>query len=296
MKSYWNKWLASPGNIRVVAVEATALMHDLSLQQGLSGFAQVGYGEAVVASLLIASSHKSGESINMNAQGSALFKQAIIDASPTGKVRGFLIEQKDPDMHTFGAQGTNGPWGTGVLSILHTKNSEGKSPYKGMVPISTGHFDEAINDYYRDSEQLVSKVGLHVEFTKAKTLVARGILVQALGGAEPDELMAIKLLGLDEVRELAAFADRPFEMISRTSQKLADRQFKSVERQDLESFCTCSQERIERALLLTGETDIMAALADDEFMTVTCDFCRSEYKFSRERLKSIFSRDPSHLQ
>lgn len=296
MKSQWNKWLANPGHIRVVAIEAAELLNGLIKQQGMQGLGQKGYAEAVVGSLLIASLHKSNESINMNAQGSGPFKQAIVDASPEGRVRGFLIEEKNPEMQTFGEKGTNGPWGSGVLSILYTKNFEGKHPYKGMVAISTGFLDEAINEYYRDSEQLVSKVGLCVEFAGPRLVKVRGALVQALGGASATELQAIEQLEIQQLRDLAAVADQPARFVEMSRQLLSIPQFQHVEQKDLEKFCNCSMERIERALALTGEADAMDALAEDPFIQVTCDFCRTEYRVSRERLKALFAPDPSRLQ
>ena len=280
----------------MVAIDAGELLHQLILQQGLRGLGQGGYAEAIVGSLLIASQHKSNESINMNAQGSGLFKQAIVDASPEGRVRGFLIEQTDPEMQTFGAEGHNGPWGSGVLSILYTKNFEGKQPYKGMVAIATGYMDEAINDYYRDSEQLVSKVGMYMEFDGDRLIKARGALIQALGGAQPSELQAIAGLNIAELRQLASLADDPTTFVRQGTTLLGDRQFHLLEHRELEKFCTCSQERIERAMVLTGEADAMDALGEDPFLKVTCDFCRSEYRVSRERLKALFGRDPSRLQ
>ena len=296
IQSQWNKWLADPGHIRLVSVDAGELLRQLIVQQGLRGLAQGGYAEAIVGSLLIASLHKSNESVNMNAQGSGLFKQAIVDASPEGRVRGFFIEQTDPDLQTFGVEGHNGPWGSGVLSILYTKNFEGKQPYKGMVAIATGYLDEAINDYYRDSEQLVSKVGMYVEFDGERLVHARGALVQALGGAAAAELMAIEHLTIADMRALAALAHDPGQFLMRGKSLLGDRLFQLLENKTLEKFCTCSQERIERALVLTGEDDALEALGSDPQLKMTCDFCRSEYVISRERLKSLFVRDPSRLQ
>lgn len=296
VKSHWNKWLSQPGHIRAVSIEATDLVNELCKPQGLTGFAQVGFGEAVVGSLLIASAHKANESINMNAQGSGQFKQAIIDASPEGRVRGFMREQKDASLHTFGVSGTNGPWGSGVLSILYTKNFEGKSPYTGMVPITTGFLDDAINEYYKDSEQLVSKIGLFMELNGSQLIAARGVLVQALGGASEEELDDVAEVDIRQLRHLASTADNAQVFIQETSAILAQRVFGNVERRDLVPFCTCSQDRIERALTLTGETDIKEALGHDPFMTVVCDFCRKEYRVSAERIKSLFSSDPSRLQ
>lgn len=295
-KSYWNKWLAAKGHVRLVVIEATQLMSVLNAKQGLKDIAQAGYAEAIVGSLLIASHHKENESINMNAQGSGPFKQAIVDASPEGRVRGFLIEQKDPDMHTFGAEGHNGPWGSGVLSILYTKNFEGKHPYRGIVAISTGYLDEAINEYYRDSEQLTSKVGLYIEFDGPSLKVVRGAMVQTLGGATDEELKAVSSLSVKDLRAMAEIAHDSDKVVAMAEDKLGMKPFRLVEHKDLIDFCNCDQDRIERALVLTGEEDALYALGEDPYISITCDFCRTEYKVSRERLKDLFGKDPSRLQ
>ncbi len=294
--STWHKWLSQPGNIRVVAVEATALVRELSKSQQLTGIAQQGYGEAVVGAILVASAHKSSESINLNAQGSGVFRQAIIDASPEGKIRGFLREQKDKSMHTFGAEGHNGPWGSGVLTVLLTKEAEGSHPYTGMVPIATGFLDDAINEYYKDSEQTASRVGLFVEFDGQEVKRARGALVQVLGGASEEELAAIESLTVQPLRALAQLANDETAFITQASKLWGNRIFKNVETQKLVAYCNCSQDRIERALKLTGEQDIKEALGKDPYLTITCDFCRKDFRLSAERIKSLFSRDPSRLQ
>lgn len=296
IESIWRKYLTQPGHIRVVALEGTALARELCTQQGLEGQACVGFAEAIVGALLIASSHKSNEAINLNAKGSGLYKQAVIDASPDGLVRGFLRLQTDPELHTYGAEGHNGPWGSGVLSVLYTKNFEGKYPYTGMVPISTGILDEAINEYYRDSEQLVSRLGLDVRLENGAIVHARGVLVQAMGGADEEELARIQTLDVGDVRALAMLASEPAAFVAAAEDKLAPARLAEVEARPLKSFCTCSQERIERALQLTGEEDTLHALADDPVLSVTCDFCRRQYTISAERIKSLFSPDPSRLQ
>lgn len=296
MSSHWTKWLSEPGNIRIVAIEATDLMHELILQQGLNGSAQSGYADAILTGLLVASAHKASESINLNAQGSGVYKQAIVDASPEGRVRGFLIEESNLELHTYGSDGKAGPWGTGILSVLYTKNFEGKIPYRGIVPISSGYLDEAINEYYRDSEQLTSLVGLNLEFDGQALRAARGALVQALGGASPEELQLLKSLKIEDLRALAKFADNRDSFSQQASQLLPGFAFKLVETQNLKSFCNCSLERIERALVLTGYEDAMHALGNDPSIKVTCDFCRSEYQVSAEKVKSLFTSDSSGIQ
>jgi molecular chaperone Hsp33 len=82
-----------------------------------------------------------------------------------------------------------------------------------------------------------------------------------------------------------------FELQTRVA--LGHRPLIAVETTELKSFCTCSEERIERALLLTGEAATLEALADDDFMSITCDFCRKPYRLAATRVRALFKRDPS---
>ena len=199
MSSHWRKLITRGGLIRVVGLDATELVAELVTIQGLSPEYRTGLGDAVVGALLIASSHKSNESINLNAKGSGPYRQAIVDASPEGRARGFMLTN---------AQATDAGWGTGVLSVLYTKNFEGKHPYTGMVPISDGTLATALNEYYRDSEQLISRVALHVVHEGDK-VIARGVLIQAVGGASEDELARITGLNEAAVVDLAKHAGAP---------------------------------------------------------------------------------------
>ena len=286
MQSFWRKLITQPGHIRVVALEVSALTIELGDLQDLVGPTRLGLAEAVAGALLIASTHKSNESINLNAKGSGRLRQAIVDASPEGRARGFLIVND---------QATRDDWGTGVLSILYTKNFEGKHPYTGMVQIADGRLETAINEYYRDSEQLVSKVGLMVTY-RGDDLIARGVLVQALGGATEIELARIGALEPAELNALAESSDRPGEFDGLAARLLGDVTLEELERRDLTSFCTCGIDRIERALVLTGEADTTEALGQDAYLEVICDFCRHQYRVTAERIKSLFADDPSRWQ
>jgi molecular chaperone Hsp33 len=125
---------------------------------------------------------------------------------------------------------------------------------------------------------------------------AQGALIQALGGANSDELEAIRRLDVTQLQALALKANDFTAFAGEASRLVGGLNFEPVESAPLIAFCTCSQERIERALLLTGREPTLEALADDEVMTITCDFCRKEYKLAAERVRSLFIRDPSRLQ
>jgi molecular chaperone Hsp33 len=293
MNSSWSKWLSQPGNIRAVSLDATELMRELCAQHKLAGIAPSGFSEAVIGAMLLSSSHKIGESINVNVQGSGYFKQAIVDASPDGRVRGFMIEQSDPSMRTFGVDGNAGPWGTGILSVLYTKSHEGKVPYTGMVPVSTGILDDAFNEYYKDSEQRTSRMGIAIELKGSEVALAHGALIQVLGGASEEEHHA---LGKVTTAQLRLLAKDSGNFKTNLDKLIPGHDFRQVETSEVASFCNCNQDRIERALILAGEQDMIDALGTDPMLNVSCDFCRKEYKVSAERLKALYTKDRTRLQ
>ena len=116
-----------------------------------------------------------------------------------------------------------------------------------------------------------------------------------MGGATPAELDSINDLQVGSLRTLAKSASDP-GAFEKNAAKLLGVTLKKVESTDLAGFCNCGQERIERALALTGEQEIKEALGQDPYLSITCDFCRKEYRVSAERIKSLFSSDPSRLQ
>ncbi|MGE4132258.1 MAG: Hsp33 family molecular chaperone HslO [Bdellovibrionales bacterium] len=291
-KSLWHKYLTNPGRLRLVAVEATEVCNQMCHLHGLSGPSRLGFAEALVGSFLVASGHKGDESINLNAQGSGLIRQVVVDVTPDGKARGFLR----PGSGSVTPAAASSLWGNGMVSILYTQNLERKHPYSGMVPIQSESLDEAINEYFRVSEQSKSRVGFKIDFDGEKVNFARGILLHALGGAASEEIEAVEQMPTSTLRSWAAYADRENELMQALSHQWPNRQFKEIEKKPLQTFCNCSQERIERALMLTGEKDIKEALGRDPYLSVLCDFCRKEYRVSAERIRALFSTDPSRLQ
>lgn len=281
----WIKCVSSQSNIRGVAIQATHLVKQMAELHGLSGMGARGLGEAAIAGLLVGSYCKPGERVNLNIQGNGLYKQALVDAHPDGTVRGYVIERPQrPDEITIDFE-DRGPWGTGLLSILRTKGGEGKQPYIGTVPLVTGHLAKDLTFYWMQSEQVPSAVGL-IANLEGDDICAGGFLVQALPGASPEEISQIEnhIHDLSSLAgELARNAD-PIHLLSRIFQSSP---FMVVEEKPLEMKCNCSWERVEKALVLVGASELQAMLKEDRKADVRCDFCAKNYEIDAEKLKKL---------
>jgi molecular chaperone Hsp33 len=282
-KSRWIKCISTQGTIRGVAIQATDLVNELAAVHGLKGVYARGLGEALMGALLIASYCKTGERINLNIQGSGRFQQALVDAHPDGVVRGYVTPHEGASISSQGDE--MGPWGSGLLSVLRTRDEEGKQPYIGTVPLLTGHLAKDLTFYWAQSEQIPSAVGLAVHLEGDEVKAAGGFLVQALPGASSSEVQAVEkhINEIDSLAERLAENADPVNLLSQIFQSTA---FMIIEEKPVLSRCTCSWERVQRALLLVGTVELQSMLKD-EIATVRCDFCTKEYKVDPAMLSRL---------
>lgn len=285
----WIKIIATAGNIRGVAIQATQLVRSMAELHGVKGHAAQGLGEAAMGALLLSSYTKPGERVNLNIQGSGYVKQALVDAYPDASLRGYVIpRQGEPDLATVEGP-DQGPWGTGLLSVLRTKSEDQMQPYIGTVPLVTGHLAKDLTFYWAQSEQVPSAVGLAVNLEGDVVSSAGGFLIQALPGASAAEVSAIDR----HIHDIQSFADQiaknadPMNLLAMIFQSTA---FMILEERPLKFSCGCSWERVQRALTLVGAAELTAMLKDDNRASVRCDFCTKEYEVDADELRRLIGQ------
>lgn len=278
----WIKCISTEGHIRGVAIQATQLVQSLAERHQLQGEAICRLGEAVIGALLISCYCRQGHRINLNIRGSGLFQQALVDAYPAGDVRGYLI-QREASLLT---EDTLGPWGTGLLSVLRTRDEEGGKPYIGTVPLLTGHLAKDLSFYWAQSEQIPSAVGISVNLEGDRVTSAGGFLVQALPGASSDEVRAIEqhIYEIQSLAESLAQDANPMHLLSQIFQSTS---FIVVEEKPIQFKCNCSWQRVYRALSLVGAEELSSMLAEDQVALVRCDFCVQEYPVDQPTLEKL---------
>ena len=62
-----------------------------------------------------------------------------------------------------------------------------------------------------------------------------------------------------------------------------------LDESDASYKCTCSRERMERALISLGKKEL-EDLARDEETEISCDFCKSAYKFTSSQIRLLASQ------
>ncbi|MFZ9596047.1 MAG: Hsp33 family molecular chaperone HslO [Bdellovibrionia bacterium] len=289
-KNTWVKGISLEDNIRGVAIEATDLVRQMARRHQLSEKGAIGLGEAVLGALMMASFCKKGQKINLNIQGKGLFQQGLVDAHPEGHVRGYVIERE-----TAQEEKDQGPWGSGLLSVLRTQDQPGAKPYIGTVPLLTGHLAKDLTYYWVQSEQIPSAVGLAVSFSHGEIQSAGGFLVQALPGAQESSVRLIEkhIAEIASLQQLVREQKDPLYLLTHIFQSQA---FSVLEEKPLVFHCECSWERVERALRLLGQSELEGMLKECQapeahpHSVVHCDFCAKDYPLSAPVIQKILSQ------
>ena len=203
----------------------------------------------------------------------------------TKKISDYLANfAKERGLERMSAQAVGGAVGHhGRMSVI--KDLALRKNYIGQSELVSGEIAMDFAQYFTVSEQQPSLVALGVLVSGETVLKAGGLLIQPLPGC-PDEI-------IDQL-ELRSpmFADISREMTFAPIEQLCEDWFRGMEPKILERTpisytCTCSRERMEKALISMGRKDLQSLIDDDEGAELVCHFCHSKYFFTTEQLRGM---------
>ena len=160
----------------------------------------------------------------------------------------------------------------------------------GSVALLGGEVAEDLAAYFVESEQIPTACGLGVLVDRDQSvLAAGGYLIQLLPGAGEDVISKVEgsLLSAGPVSALLREDADPESLLRRA---LSDFELEILEKSPIEYRCTCSRERMERALLSLGADELRAMLDEQGGAELTCRFCDNVQKFSAEDLQRLISQ------
>lgn len=162
-----------------------------------------------------------------------------------------------------------------------------REPYVGQCDLVSGEMGIDFANYYTVSEQQPSLVSLGVLVSGDTVLKAGGLLIQPLPGCTEETLSQLELRS-------PMFEDLSREMTMDSMETLLEGWFRGMEPKVLEEApvkwrCSCSRERMERALLSIGRRDLQEIIDDGKGAELGCQFCRSHYAFTTDELKALLT-------
>ncbi len=174
----------------------------------------------------------------------------------------------------------------GTMTVI--KDLGMREPYIGQIELVSGELGIDFANYYTVSEQSPSLVALGVLVAGDAVLKAGGLLIQPLPGCSDEVIDQLELRS-------PMFADISREMTYAPKEQLLEDWFRGMDpvmldRTPLRFHCACSRQRMEKALISLGRSELQTIINEDTGAELGCHFCHSQYAFTTEELKDLLAR------
>ena len=281
------RFLLPKAGVRGVSVRLENTWREILSHSHYPDAARELLGQSCAAAALFTGHAKVNGRLSLQLRSPGALRTLFAECTAQGTLRGIaqLAEGADAP-HDLSALGPEA-----VLAItIENPGLDPREPqrYQSLVSMQAATLSEAFEDYFRQSEQLPTRLLLAANVTQAA-----GLMLQKLPGDEGDSDGWIRAGALFETLE-------PAELLDIASEPLLHRLFHEeapaiLAERPLRFACSCSRERVSAMLESLGAAEAHAALADGQ-VEVRCEFCGQRYGFSQTDIEELFALPPVGLQ
>ncbi len=282
------RMISQDGQLTAMAVDSTNIVTEMHRIHGTSKVCSAALGRLLTAASLMGVSLKGKEdslTVKINGNGPCETVLAVSDSS--GNVRGYIGDAHvNLPLNEKGKLDVKGAVGTdGSLTVI--KDLGLKEPYVGQVPIVSGEIAEDITSYFAVSEQIptVCALGVLVDPDTENIICSGGFIIQLLPFADDGIIDAVEkdISGIPPITTMLFQGLSPEEILKKV---LPSFELEKLDEAQVEYRCTCSRERVTKALIATGK-DGLSEMAHDETTEVVCNFCNKKYHFTKDEILSL---------
>lgn len=283
---------AVDGTFSIVAGITTELVREMQRRHDLAPTASAAVGRLTTGAALLGASLKGREKLTLQIAGDGPLRGVVADAQldtpETIGARGYTRSPLvDVPLNAAGKFDVGGAVGRGYLQV--TRSFEIGQPYVGITELTSGEIGDDLAAYLMTSEQIPSVVALGVLADPTGIVASGGIIAQVLPGA--DEATVTKLEEraramapvTTQIREGATVED----LLRALGDDFAMRQTRAY---DVVFSCSCSLDRVERALLGLGRDELEKILAEQNQTEAVCEFCKTAYVLGRDDVRVLIDQ------
>ncbi len=277
--------------LRFAAIDGTQLVRDAQQTHGLSRVATAALGrQLLMTSMVVSLCKNASDTVTTVLAGNGPSGNLVCVGRNGGLVKGYAT---NPDvelpLRSDGKLDVRGYIGaSGKLTMIRDLGL--KEPYVGMCNLISGEIAEDFAQYFTVSEQQPSIVylGVHENAPDAFVTGAGGLLIQTMPNCSDEAVDRVMRIA-DRIPSIGTriAEGEPLEAILRDLFTDLDAEY--TNRLTPAFSCDCSRERLERALISIGKTELRDLIDQDGKAELTCQFCGKTYHFDRQALEALLA-------
>lgn len=272
--------ITDDGAFRVIAADTTATVRGAIASQKVEAPELVRtFADLLTGAVLVRDSMAPDNRLQAILQGDDPRSRMIADTHPDGATRGLL---------QLPAQARSMPLGQrGILQIARTLHNG--SLHQGVVQVPAGKqtMSSAFMAYMQESEQVVTVIAVGCHLAAGEVVAAGGYMVQLLPEVAEGPLMVMteRLKDFEDIVPLLARGAASPELL--LAETLYGMPYTKVGERTVHFGCRCSPERLAGSLASLPRADIESLLEGGKTLDIECDYCRKNYQFTIEQLRSL---------
>lgn len=279
--------ITKDGFFKISAVVSTETTEQARKFHNSSPVATAALGRLLTAGLLMGGELKEDKAkLTLQMSGDGPLGRVIVSANSKGEVKGYAENpQIDIPLNSKGKLDVGGAVGKGTLSVI--KDLCLKEPYIGQVELQTGEVGDDLAYYFMQSEQLPSVVALGVLVDRDYSVkCAGGFIIQVMPECDDESLTMLEnsISGIMSVTEMLSGGMSGEDMIKYA---MLGFDVDILEESEVGYVCDCSRERMERAIISLGKTEIDSIIKEQGQAEIVCSFCSKPYVFDSKELEEM---------
>ena len=248
--------IARDAGIQISAAVTTGLVERARQIHDTTPVATAALGRTLTATAIMGSQLKVEDgSVTVQVKGNGPLGAIVCVGDADGYVRGYLQNPSaDLPLRADGKLAVGAGVGRGYLMVI--KDIGLKDPITGTVALVNGEIAEDLTRYFAESEQIPSACALGVLVdTDCTVKCAGGWLVQLMPGVKDADIDRLEA-NLAKIEPMTTMLDKGMTLEQIVQAVLDGFAVDFLQTDEIGYRCACSREKVERALISMGKTEL----------------------------------------